>query len=99
MSQYSKETSPFLIHHKQTSSYYKGSNHRDRLTWHQSSQWLVILISVSVSLPPVRVRLTDYVQDVSFLEGQAELSTWYVRVVGGVIVKVGLHMDLQNQIY
>lgn len=69
----------------------------NRRTWYKSSKWLVILISIPVSLPPVWVRLADDVENISFLEGQAKLSARHVRVIWWVIVEMWLHMDLEER--
>ncbi len=64
-------------------------------TWNESSQRLIVLISVPVGLPPVGVVLADDMQDVSLLEGEAELPTRHEGVVRGVVVKVSPYMHLR----
>lgn len=66
-------------------------------TWNQSCKWLIVLVSVSVRLPPVWIRLTDDVEDISFLEGQAQLSTGYIGVIWGVVVEVSFYVDLKGE--
>lgn len=65
-------------------------------TWNESSQGLVVLISVPVGLPPVGVILADDVEDVSLLEGQAQLPTWHEGVIRGVVVKVSPYVHLRT---
>lgn len=63
-------------------------------TWNKSRQRLVVLISVPVGLPPVGVVLADDMEDVSLLEGQAQLPTRQEGVIGGVVVKVSSYVHL-----
>lgn len=53
----------------------------------ESGQTLFI-ISVAVRLPPVAVLPIDHVQNVAFLEADAQLPAWNVHVVLGVVVEV-----------
>lgn len=65
-------------------------------TWNESSQRLVLFVSVPISLPPVGIILADNVQDVSLLKTQPQLSTWQKRVVGGIVVEVSSHVHLRT---
>lgn len=65
-------------------------------TWNESSQRLVLFVSVPISLPPVGIVLADDVQDVSLLKTQPQLSTWQERVIGGIIVEVSSHVHLRT---
>lgn len=65
-------------------------------TWNESSQRLVLFVSIPVRLPPVRVVLADNVKDVSLLKRQPQLSTWQERVIGGIVVKVGSYVHLRE---
>lgn len=65
-------------------------------TWNESSQKLVLFVTVPISLPPVGIILADNVQDVSLLKTQPQLSTWQERVVGGIIVEVSTHVHLRT---
>lgn len=67
---------------------------RALFTRDEACQWLIIFISISVSLPPVWILLTDHMEDVSFLKGQAQLSAGHVGVVRGIIVKMRFHVYL-----
>lgn len=68
-------------------------------TWNESSQGLVVLVSVPVGLPPVGVILADDVEDVTFLEGQSQLTTRHEGVIGGVVVKVSPYVHLRTGFY
>lgn len=65
-------------------------------TWNESSQRLVLFVSIPVSLPPVGVVLADNMKDVSLLKRQSELSTRQERVIGGVVVEVSSHVHLRT---
>lgn len=65
-------------------------------TWDESSQGLVVLVSIPVGLPPVWVVLADDVQDVPLLEGQPQLPTRHEGVVRGVVVKVRSYVHLRR---
>ena len=45
------------------------------LAWNEAGQCLVIL-SLTISLPPVRVIFIDYMQDVTLSEEDAKFATW-----------------------
>lgn len=57
---------------------------------------MVVLVSVPVGLPPAGVVLADDVEDVSLLEGQAQLPTRNEGVIRWVIVKVSSYMHLRT---
>lgn len=65
-------------------------------TWNESSQRLVLFVSIPVSLPPVRVVLADNVKDVALLKRQPQLSTWQEWVIGGIVVEVGSYVHLRK---
>lgn len=65
-------------------------------TWNESSQRLVLFISIPVSLPPVGVVLADNMKDVSLLKRQSQLSTRQERVIGGVVVEVSSYVHLRT---
>ena len=57
----------------------------------------LVVFSFSVRLPPVGILLVDDVQNVSLLEGDAELAAWNVDVFLRVVIKVCSYMDLDGQ--
>ena len=64
--------------------------------WYEPRECLVVF-PFSVCLPPVGILLVDYVQNVSLLEGDAELAAWNVDVFLRVVIKVCSYMDLGEQ--
>ena len=68
-------------------------------TWNESSQWLVVLISIPVGLPPVGVVLADDMEDVSLLEGQAQLPARHEGIIGGVVIEVSSNVHLRTRVY
>ena len=57
----------------------------------------LVVFPFSVCLPPVGILLVYYVQNVSLLEGDAELAAWNVDVFLRVVIKVCSYMDLSEQ--
>lgn len=66
-------------------------------TWNESSQGLVVLVSIPVGLPPVGVVLTDDMQDVSLLKRQSKLPAWQEGIIRWFIVKVSPNVDLRTE--
>lgn len=73
-------------------SYTNCSN--QTLTRNEASEGLLVLMTFPVRLPPVGVVLASDVEDVSLLEGQAELSARHIWVLGWVIAEVCFYMHL-----
>ena len=65
-------------------------------TWNESSQGLVVLISIPVGLPPVRIILANNVKDVTLLEGQTQLPARHKGVIRGIVVKVSTYVNLRR---
>ena len=57
----------------------------------------LVVFPFSVCLPPIGILLVDDVQNVSLLEGDAELAAWNVDVFLRVVIKVRSYMDLDEQ--
>ena len=56
----------------------------------------MVIFPFPICLPPVGVLLINYMQNISLLEGNSKLSTWYVQIFFWVIIKMGPHMNLQQ---
>lgn len=64
----------------------------ESLRWHQTGQSL-IFFALPVSLPPIRILLANDMQNVAFLETDAELPARYVHVVLRVVIEVSSDVE------
>ena len=56
--------------------------------WYQTSQCL-ILFTLPIRLPPIRILLRDHVQHVTLLKTDTQFPARYIRIFLGIVIEVG----------